>query len=473
MNIARSSLKLFLANIANAGIQFIGIVYFARILGSTQMGIFFLFQVVLGLLTIPADFGVRGAVKKRISEGKFQGEYLSSAIAFKLLPISVIILCILLVRSYLENYIGTAVAVPLIIALLLQEALKLSTAVLSGELRVGETAILKVTRNTTWVLVGSVLIAYGLEADAIIYGLVAGMGVSALWGWYKVSIPLKEPSLIYIRSLFDYSKYSFISSVGGYLYNWTDVAIIGLFLTQAAVGAYEIAWRVSAISLLFSRAIASTIFPQVSEWEANDAQEHIEGLITRSITPSLFLVIPAFFGTVLFSEEILSIVFDEEYTIAASVLILLMGDKVFQAVHLIIGKSLQAINKPDLAARAAIASLIVNIGLNIIFVLQFGIIGAAFATVISSLLNDLLHFLYLRRFISVSFPKREMTECVLASGIMGVILYGFTITYTIQNLPELTFVVLLGIIIYTCTVLLMPNLRFRIYKAIDRIGILP
>lgn len=473
MNIARSSFKLFAANVANAGIQFIGIVYFARELGATQMGIFFLFQVVLGLLAIPADFGLRGAVQKRISEGQSQGKFLSSAIALKIIPITVIILGILLVQPYLNSYIGAKVTNFVVLALILQESAKLSVAVLEGELRVGETAVLKVARNITWVVVGSALIKFGFEAEGLIYGLVAGLGVVTVWGWIKLSVSPTMPSVSHAQSLFDYGKYNAISSVGGFLYSWTDVAVIGIFLTQAHVGAYEIAWRVSAISILFSQALASTIFPQVSQWNAEDAQNRIENLIAKSLAPSLFLVIPAFFGTLLFSEEILGIVFGDEFTLAATVLILLMSDKIFQSIQLIVGRSLQAIDKPNLAAQAAIASLGVNIVLNVIFVIKFGLIGAAVATVISSLLNDFLHLVYLRRFVSVRFPHREILECMFASGVMTTVLYGITMIYQFKTLPELFAVLFLGVLVYGSAVLLMPNLRVRVFEALERVGLYP
>lgn len=472
MNIARSSLKLFSANVANAGIQFLGIVYFARELGATQMGIFFLFQVVLGLLAIPADFGLRGAVQKRVSEGDSRGGYLSSAVLLKLVPIAIIIFSILLARPYLDDYIGAAVTIPLIAALLLQEASMLSIAVLSGELRVGETAVLKVARNGTWVVIGSLLVQLGLQAEALIYGLVAGMAVVTIWGWQKVSVFPKMPSHSLARSLFDYSKYSVVSSVGGYLFSWTDVAVIGLFLSQAHVGAYEIAWRVTAVSLLFSKAIASTIFPQVSEWSEEGANERIEDLIRRTITPAIFFVIPVFFGILLLSEEILSIVFGTEYTIAAMALILLMGGKIFDAVQLILGKSLQAIDKPNLAARAAIVSISANISLNIIFVLRFGILGAALATVTSSILNDVLHYRYLRRYITVDFPKKEILECTLSALVMSAILYATFTIYAVETAQMLIISIFLGGSVYIGIVLLMPDLRYRLREALNRVGVL-
>ena len=55
-----------------------------------------------------------------------------------------------------------------------------------------------------------------------------------------------------------------------------DVAIIGLFLTHTHVGTYEIAWCVTTVSILFSEAIAGTIFPQLSEWDADSAKERVE-----------------------------------------------------------------------------------------------------------------------------------------------------------------------------------------------------
>lgn len=471
MNIARSSLKLFVANVANAGILFVGIVYFARELGATQMGIFFLFQVVIGILGIAADFGLSGAVQKRISEGHAPGQFLSSAVVLKFFPITAIIFAILIVQPYVNAYVGSDVTLYVALAIGLQEASKLSIAVLRGELRVGETAVLKVAKNATWIVIGSVLLGYGFEVEGLIYGLIAGMGVVASWGWVKVSIVPGRPTRSHARSLFDYGKYSAISSVGGFLFNWTDVAIIGLFLTHAHVGAYEIAWRVAAVSILFSRAIGSTIFPQVSEWHSKDAYDRIEDLITKSLTPSLFLVIPAFFGTLLFSSEILGIVFGNEFTMAATVLVLLMGDKVFQAIQMIVGKSLQAINRPNLAAQAAVISLSVNVILNVVFVIQFGLIGAAVATVISSLLNDFLHFLFLRRYVAIRFPYQEILECVFASGVMTFALYGISTIYQVQTMIQLLVIILLGVVIYGIIVLLTPNLRTRIFEALERIGL--
>lgn len=462
MNLVRSSVKLFLAKFLTTGLGFIGITYFARELGASQMGTFFLFQSLLGMIAIPTDFGLRGAVEKRISEGESQGAFLSSAILLKTIPIVVFVLGALLFRSPINDYLGAELAGFLALAIVLQEVAQLAVVVLKGELRVGETAVLNVARQVTWVGGGALLIGYGYGVDALIFSLLAGLVVMLAWGWFKSSISLGRPSIHHGRSLFDYGKYNIVSSIGGYFYSWMDVAIIGLFLTQAHVGAYEIAWRVTAVSIFFSQAIGAVIFPQISDWSGDDAQQRIEDLVSSVMTPSLYFVIPAFFGAAILSEEILRYVFGEEYTIATLVLIILMADKVFQAIQLVIGRSLQAIDKPHLAAKATIASILLNAVLNVALVLEFGIIGAALATVLSSLLNDLLHFLYLRRYVNIRFPFREVSECLFAAVVMSGVLLLLWNVYRVSNLAGLVVSVLAGGLIYVVTTLSLPTLRSRI-----------
>lgn len=469
MNLARSSIKIFVAKIASTVIGILGITFFARELGAHQIGVFFLFQALLGMLSIPADFGIRDGLVKRLSEGRSPGGILSSAVLLKLIPLSLLIGGILLLHRPINGYLGAELAIFLAAALILQEFAQLAMAVLRGELRVGETALPFLLRRVIHVALGVVLILLGFGVFGLIYGLFAGLIILLIFGVYRSSITFGRPSLTHARSLADYSKYAVISSVDGYVYNWLDVVVIGFFLTQSHVGAYEVAWRVTGVVMLFSTAIATAVFPQVSEWAAEDATDRIEDVITEALTPSLLLVIPGFFGTLLFAREILGLVFGQEYTIAWLVLILLMGDKIFQAIQVIVGQSLQAIDRPDLAARAALISLLMNLVLNFILVWQFGIIGAAVGTVAASLLNDFLHMFYLSRFISLRFPWREISWCILSSIGMTLILLLIESAIVIKTLSTLFGLIALGAVLYTGFVLLYPSIRTKAIHQADNL----
>ncbi|ELZ31372.1 membrane protein involved in the export of O-antigen and teichoic acid [Halogeometricum pallidum JCM 14848] len=462
MNIARSSFKLFGANIVSSATAFLGIAYFAQELGAAPMGVFFLFQAMLGLLAIPADFGLRGAVEKRISEGESQGEFLTSAVILKLVPITLIVAGILLLQSYVNNYIGENVAILLAAAIILQEAAQFAVVVLKGELRVGETAVLRLARQVSWVGVSTLFVTQGYGALGLIYGLLTALGVMFVLGLYKCSTSPSRPSIKHARSLFNYSRYNVVSSIGGYFYSWMDVAIIGLFLSQAHVGAYETAWRVTTIVVLLSDSIASALFPQVSRWNANNAKSRIESTIQETITPSMILVIPSFFGTLIFSSEILELIFGPEFAIASLVLIVLMGEKIVQSVHIIFGKALQGINRPDLAAYATVTSVLTNLVLNLIFVVQFGIIGAAMATTISFSMNAIIHGYYLSKFMDIRFPYSEISWCVLSSVGMALFLEGLRSLIVVNNVVSLVTAISAGALVYWLLIFTSKSLRVKL-----------
>jgi len=417
----------------------------------------------LGISSLLADFGLRGAVEKRISEGEAQGAFLSSAVLLKLVPVAVIVLIILALQPQLNSYLGAPFAVFLAVAVVLQEIAQLSVVVLKGELRVGETAVLRLLRHSTWVVLGAILVDRGFGAEGLIYGLLAGLCVVVGLGWYKTSTSPSWPSVPYARSLLSYGKFNAISAGGGYVYSWMDVALIGFFLTQTDVGAYEVAWRVSAVAILFSRAIATSIFPQISEWDAAGATARIEDLIPEMIVPSLILVVPAFFGALVLSTELLAFLFGPEFTIAALALIVLMLDKITEGVQLVLGRALQAVDRPDLAAKATVVAVALNLVLNVVLIQQFGITGAAVATTVASLVGGvLLHGYYLSQMVTVRIPYRDIGGCIFAGGGMALVVFGVSEWIEVSGVVDLVGIVLFGGVVYTALVVLNPRLRAKL-----------
>lgn len=463
MDIAKSSIKLLLAKIGTTLISFVGIAYFARQLGSQEMGVFFLFQTVLGILAIPADFGLRAAVEKRISGTDEKGEYFTAAILIKLLPIFIIGVSILALSDYINGYIGVNVSLYLIIGLILQELSKMALKVINAELRVGETAIIRLTEKITWASAGTMLISIGVRnAKSIILAVIAGSIVMLVWGVYKISIEIKPPKMEHVNSLIDFSKYSFIGSVGGYFYNWMDVAVLGFFVSQSLVGSYEVAWRVSLLGTMVSQVMRKTIFPEMSSLDSENKRNKIEDLVHKSIMPSMFLVIPMFFGSVIFSKDILGLVFGDEYTVAWLVLIILMMDSVLKSFYWVLVPTLNAINRPDLAVRSTVVGIFVNLIFNIVLVWKFDLIGAAIATSLASATVLVLQIKYMSRFFSLNIPYEELGWCFLASLLMSISLLGIENLIKIRSLYELLGMIFLGGVIYTILSLLNKNIRDQI-----------
>ena len=470
MDLARSSLKIFFARLGGAVLSFLGTVYFARELGSSLFGTFVLFQALSQMLSVPADFGLQGAVIKRMSEREKQSRILSTAILMLGSSLVVVSICVYIFRKAINEYLGAQLAAFLITVVILNEMSKLAQNILKGELRVGETASLNFAKQLVFNGLGAILLFSGADVLGLIYALIASCTIVLLWGVYKWDTSLGRPSLQTAQSLFKFSKFSVISYVDSYLYNWLDVAVIGFLLTQSDVGAYEVAWRISAIVMLFSGAIETTILPQISEWDAEGSHKRIESILPHTITASLFFVVPAFFGVLVLSSDILYYVFTPEYASAWPVLIILLGGKLFEGVDRIFKNVLSGMDRPDLRATAVIVSISLNIILNLILVWWMGSIGAAIATTVSFGASTLIITHYISNIITIEIPYREILSCFVSASVMAIGLSIAKQQVEITSLLVVASFVLFGGALYLGTVIAFPTIRYEIRTALRTVA---
>ncbi|KAA9396691.1 flippase [Haloarcula sp. CBA1130] len=464
MNLARASSLLFVVELVNTAIGFFGTVYFARELGATLLGVFFLFEATLYTMSTVVDFGLRGAVEKRISAGDDPGQMFGAAVVLKLALIVVVSAAVLAVREPLAAYIGTDLALELVGVVVVYELAMLVVHVLQGELRVAQTAVLHFLRSMTFVTVAVGLLQYGFGVRALVYALLVSYTVLFVGGSLRLSTPLSRPGKYHLKSLYDYARFNGIWGLGGHVYNWMDVIVIGFFLSQAAVGAYELAWRLTTTAIMFSTVFARVLFPQLSAWQADGATEKIRDLISDAMTTSLLLIVPSVVGVAIIGREILGVIFGLEYTIAAAAFLVLMIEKLPQAVNLVFDKAIQAFDRPKYGAIATVISLSLNVVLNVLLVPRYGLVGAAAATLLSVVVNTAILGYYLGRLTTVRFPRRDVGWTVLAALAMGVALVGLTRLLSVETPVTLLAAVALSAVVYGAGVLAAPPLRVKIIE---------
>jgi O-antigen/teichoic acid export membrane protein len=243
-----------------------------------------------------------------------------------------------------------------------------------------------------------------------------------------------------------------------------DVIVIGFFLSQAAVGAYELAWRLTTTAIMFSTVFARVLFPQLSAWQAEGAVERVRDLISEALTASLLLIVPSVIGVAVIGREILGVIFGLEYTIAAAAFLVLMIEKLPQAVNLVFDKAIQAFDRPKYGAIATVVSLSMNIGLNVLLVPRYGLVGAAVATLVSVIVNTVILGYYLGRLTTVRFPVRDIGWSVAAALGMGAMLVGLTNVFPVDTPVALVAAIGFAAIVYGSGVLAAPPLRAKVVE---------
>jgi O-antigen/teichoic acid export membrane protein len=458
-SVARSALQLFGSRSAGVFIGFLALLVFTREIGVAALGSYFLFQAVLDIVAFVTDIGLKGAVEKRISEGQPAAEVLGTGLAMKLVLLAVAGVTILALRGPLARFIGADLVVLLVFTVVFRELGRLTTFVLRGELRVAHSATVELTRKVTYSVVGVILAVTGFGILAPVYGLLAGYVVMALLGAIQLDTPLGVPSAAAARSLLSYSGYKFVSQLGSLSNSWVDVLVIGAVLSPAAVAAYEIAWKVTSLAKVFSDAIATTAFPRLSEYAGAGAFDQIETAITRLATPSLALVIPVFFGTVVLSDAILGIVFGPSYVTAAAALAVLMTARLSSGLSRLVRRTLQAVDAPELDARGVVLGITLNLALNIVLVPRYGLVGAAMATTVAVLAGEGLSLYYLSQFISIRLQWRVVGWYLVAAGGMATVVWLARRQMVVDTAVELGGLIALGVMTYLTLGLVSSSVR--------------
>lgn len=466
MGIASASGKLALSKVFSSLIEFFAIAYFAKILSPDSLGLFFLFQSITFLLSMIVDGGLRKSMEKRMSGGKSSNETVSTAIFLKFLSIAVFSLLIVLGRGRLNDFIGGDVSFLLILAFVLHDTTLTSKHVLYGEFRVGETAVIEIIWRAVWFLGGVSLYNMGFGPFSIIYSLIAGFGISTLVGLFKMTPVREGPSIHEFRKLYGFASFDFFSSVGMFAYSWVDVIILGFFVTHSNISDYEIAWKFSLFFVILSRSIAVSIFPQISNLKSKNDFHEISMIITSSLIPVSLMILPAIFGAVLYGGQILELFFGAEYRDAKFVLVILLGEKFFFSIFLILQHSLRALGYPKTSAKATISSMVINIVLNVALIAEFGIFGAALATTLSVVINTVFHGIFMSSIVRFQFPHDSIAWAFLSSMVMVGVL-SLIHTFVNQQEPIMVLILIgLGGVVYIITLLSRGKIRESLLDSI-------
>lgn len=455
----RSALFITGSKVGNALLTFAGVAIFTQQLGTGQVGQFFLFQSMHALLVFISDGSIRTAVEKRISEGGPRPEIISTALSIKSIVLLVVCTVLWFSRSWVNDYIGVEIIVPLIFSVVIADFGNLFIRIIAGDLDIGATAVVELSRSVVWLVGGLVLLTYGFESTGLIYAYVVGTLVMTLWALKRCDLAIGTPSLSLAMSLWAYSKYDIIGGASSRINNWADVLIIGFFLSSSAVGVYEIAWRITKITGLMSVGISQTMFPDVSNAAAKNDMSRVRENIHTAILWSTIFVIPALFGGILLGDQILDIVFGVSAPEGAVVLsILLLGHSVF--VNFTPCKRiLDGLGGVHLSARGTAVMALVNVVLNIILTQSHGIVGAAVGTSVSMGVGLLIVGFYLRQQLKFTYPIRETATFLAASIAMTAAVGAASLVINTATLIGLAIAITVGMMIYVFALLAARNTR--------------
>jgi len=172
-----------------------------------------------------------------------------------------------------------------------------------------------------------------------------------------------------------------LSSIVVILYLKIDVLIIGYILDNESMGIYSAASRITEMTYALPVIISNVFFPKILDY-INDSIKR------KSILIKLyFIIIIACLGLsifiAVFSEIIVVSLYGNEYNESIDILKIYVWSIPFMGLLVSSSKYLLAIKRSDIIFKREVMGLISNVLLNLLFIPYFGMLGAAWATLIS------------------------------------------------------------------------------------------
>jgi len=467
MRLGQTSIIYFLSKLFASGLGFLATIYIARTLGAGPLGVY---NVVIGLvswLAIAGKVGLSGAISKRVSEGEDQSEYALAGAAIILSLFVLIAGSLVLFRTQVVDYVGYPATGYIIVILLIVLLKSLVNALLVGLHLVHVSGVLSPIRTGSRALFQIALLAAGASTAGLFLGHIAGFGLVTVVGSYFIArnLPdLSQPERRHFERLVDFAKFSWLGSLQSQMFSYTDIIVLRVFVSSGLIGVYAAAWYIAEFLILFSGALSSTLFPEMSSLSAEEDSKAVARLVEQSLSFGGLFLIPGLFGGALLGERILRI-YGPAFPKGTTVLTVLIVANLLMGYQNQLLNMLNAVDRPDLAFRVNIVFVGINITLNVVLIYLYGWIGAAIATAASVAASLVVAYYHVDAIIDFELPAREIAKQWFAAVLMaGVVYVGLWIetTYGLLNHNAATvgLLVVLGSSTYFA-ILLAISVEFR------------
>lgn len=374
----------------------------ARILTPGDFGLFGIATIALSLLEVITETGVNIVL---IQEKANIDKYINSAWIASIIRGVIIAFLILVLAPIISVFFNSPESLNLLLLAslvpLIRGFINPSVVKFQKEMKFNLEFIYSLLSFFVFSTTAIIIALITKDAISFILALIA----SALFEMLVSNIFVKpsprfELRKEYLLKLVHRGKWLTATGVASYLYQSIDNIAIGRLLGTSSLGLYDVLYRISLLPLTeITDVIGKATFPVYVK--ISDDLSRLRRAYLRSVF--LIFVLSAGVGLFLFlfPEIIISVVLGEKWLAGAPVLKVLSILGVLRALYVSIIHPLYALEKQSLVTVVSLFGLMILALVIIPFIMFWGIVGAAYAALVGTIIPLPLAFY---------FVKRELTK---------------------------------------------------------------
>ena len=386
----------------------------ARMYGPAQLGFYALGVAIVGFANILADFGLHNPVVRRVARHHAEGDdsrirgtiLLALAVSFALsLALSVGMFA---GAGFLADTVFDKPAMqPMFRVFSLSVPfLALMSMALFATQGFQTVKYYSLVQLILQPLINLMLVVIFYLLGARILGAVGAYAVSMAVGAVLALYYLRRmfpqllhpdtPPVFESRSVLGESGPVFVAITAEYVNVWTGVAVLGILSTGEQVGIYNAAARTALIAGVVYMVFVQIFTPIISNLYGSGRLREL-GYLYADVSRWMFAGgLLAFWGTVLFSKDILAL-FGPEFVAGSTVMIVGAAGQLFALSIGATNRVLLMTGRQSTYMLAMIAAAVTGIVASFALVPSFGILGAAFSDAGTTVLANVITLIALRR----------------------------------------------------------------------------
>jgi len=363
-------------------------VYVARYLGPGRFGILSYAMSFVALFSALSTLGLNGIlVRELVNFPEKREELLGTAFILKLIGAGIVLILLSLVLYFTgsdqqNNLIIFIIAAGLIFQSFNVIRFYFEANVLAKFIAVSQITSLVVVSvaKLVFIWLGLPLIYFALAV--LIESLILAIGLSVVYFKQKLNIFNWQFSFKAATGLLKDAWPLILSAIAISLYMRIDQVMIKHMLNDEAVGQYAAAVRLSEAWYFIPMIITASLFPAVINAKKRSKDLYYARL-QKLYDLMVWIAMPIILVIMFSANHIVEFLYGVQFSKAGSVLAIHIWAGVFVFLGVASGKWYLAENLQLFSFLNSIIGAVVNIVLNVILIERYGIIGAAWATIIS------------------------------------------------------------------------------------------
>ena len=490
--IAKGTGIVFVGTIIGMFLGFVSRIIIVRYITQTEYGIFSLALVLMSIFVTVSTLGLQEGSTRYIAyfrgkgeEGKVKGVITSS---IKIASVASIIFSSIL--FLLADLISTNIfhsselSTPLKIfsfAIPFTVLIGIFTSLFRGFDEVKPNVYFqKIIRNVLFILFLIAIALLDLSFSGVLYVYLASIVITcvvfAIYTIKKLPSSVKKDTAINPigKELLLFSIPLLAAAMLNMIMNWTDTLMLGYFKTPDVVGLYNVALPLANLIPIALTSAGFIYVPIISGLYSKRIIKEV-GRSYQVLTKWIFsATFPLFFILFLFPEAVLNFLFGTDYIQAASALRILSLGFMFHTFLGLNGLTLMVMGETRFIMLVSFFGAISNVILNTALIPNFGIIGAAFASLFAYCLSNILSSTKLYQLSKIHPFTRNYVKPVGIS-IVLIIIVSFFVSYFKIGVWALLILLVIILLSYFVTLLLTKSFDredLEMFLAIEkRLGI--